>query len=194
MRRYKYETAIDAFLKDNDECLWAGHREDDIAKVTEAIPASGECRNDQPALERFRKLQNFYYDVYNNGGGNAINMNDDDPEDREHWGMSRSTMSRLRAYPNELERRIQIALTEAVVEIDRNVFSTIRDASLPTGGKVEHPDQDDQQDDPADKLRGQIIALQERVNKLEGAIRAQIAANPKGSYPCLHYALNGDAS
>ncbi len=31
----------------------------------------------------------------------------------------------------------------------------------------------------------------ERIAELEAAIKAQITANPKGSYPCLHYALQG---
>jgi hypothetical protein len=189
MRKYRYETAIDEFLKDNDECLWAGYREDDVAKTTAAIPVSGECRIDQPALEKFRQLQNLYYDIYNNGGGNAIDMNVDCRDDREHWGMSKSTMQKLRANPAELERRTQSALDDAIVEIDENVFTTLRDATLPMGG-TQKPGKED---DRADALRGQIVALQERVNKLEGAIKAQIAANPKGSYPCLHYALKGDA-
>lgn len=187
--RYKFETAITKFIDNNDECLWNGHREDDVAKATAEIPTSGECRSDQPALEKFRQLQNFYYDVYNNGGGNAIDMNDDDYDDREHWGMSRSTMRRLRATPAELERRIQLALDAAIAEIAENTFTTVRDATLPMGGTQQPGKEDDQ----TDALRGQIVALQERIRELEGAIQAQIDANPRGSYPCLHYAMRGDA-
>jgi hypothetical protein len=186
---YKWEKAITKFIDGNDECLWNGHREDDIAKATEEIPTSGECRSDQPALEKFRQLQNFYYDVYNNGGGNAIDMNDDDYDDREHWGMSRSTMRRLRATPAELERRIQLALDGAIAEIAENAFTTLHSATLPMGGTQQPGKEDDQ----TDALRGQIVALQERIRKLEGAIQAQIDANPRGSYPCLHYAMRGDA-
>ncbi len=38
----------------------------------ELIPDVNEVENpeDNPKLERFRKLVNAYYDLYNNGGGN----------------------------------------------------------------------------------------------------------------------------
>ena len=41
-------------------------------KLEKLIPVSGEVKNpeDNPKLERFRKLVNAYYDLYNNGGGN----------------------------------------------------------------------------------------------------------------------------
>jgi hypothetical protein len=78
----------------------------------------GEVRNPNlPALEEFRKLQNLYYDVYNNGGCNAISMNDDNADDREHWGMSKSTMSDLRRHPDKLEARVQQALGAARAEL-----------------------------------------------------------------------------
>ena len=38
----------------------------------------------------------------------------------------------------------------------------------------------------------QLRAADERIKKLEAAIRAQVEANPRGSYPCLHYALAND--
>jgi hypothetical protein len=124
MRRYRipkpkpYEVAIDEFYTDNDKCLWNGYLEEKVDEVTEFIPVMGEVRNPNlPALEEFRKLQNLYYDVYNNGGCNAISMNDDNADDREHWGMSKSTMSNLRRHPDMLEARIQKALGAARVEL-----------------------------------------------------------------------------
>lgn len=41
-------------------------------KLMELIPDIDEVENpeDNPKLERFRKLVNAYYDLYNNGGGN----------------------------------------------------------------------------------------------------------------------------
>ena len=41
-------------------------------KLMELIPDVNEVENpeDNPKLERFRKLVNAYYDLYNNGGGN----------------------------------------------------------------------------------------------------------------------------
>lgn len=124
MRRWRipapkpYEIAIDEFYSDNDKVLWNGYREDDVAEVDAHIPASGKVEDENlPALEAFRKLQNFYYDVYNNGGCNAVTMNDDRPSDREHWGMSKSTMSRLRANPDKLEARVQATLDKAWFEL-----------------------------------------------------------------------------
>ena len=40
-----------------------------VQKVQDLIPSSGEVTNAKknPALEKFRKAQNVYYDVYNNG-------------------------------------------------------------------------------------------------------------------------------
>jgi hypothetical protein len=124
MRRWRipapkpYEIAIDEFYSDNDKVLWNGYREDDVAVVDACIPDSGKVEDENlPALEAFRKLQNFYYDVYNNGGCNAVTMNEDTPAYREHWGMSKSTMSRLRANPAQLEARIQLALDKAWSEL-----------------------------------------------------------------------------
>lgn len=53
-----------------------------------------------------------------------------------------------------------------------------------------HPDPDVLNEFTAPALRGQVIALWEMIGKLEGAIDAQIAANPRGSYPCLGLALS----
>lgn len=44
------------------------------AALNELVPDSGTVENpeDNPKLERFRKMSNAYYDLFNNGGGNPV--------------------------------------------------------------------------------------------------------------------------
>jgi hypothetical protein len=124
MRRWRrpapkpYEIAIDEFYSGNDKCLWNGYLEEQVDEVGAFIPSQGKVEDPNlPKLEEFRKLQNVYYDVYNNGGCNCVSMNEDTPEYRERWGMSKATMSRLRRHPDKLEARMQKLLGEARREL-----------------------------------------------------------------------------
>lgn len=55
--------------------LWGGKSEfqEIVNKLSKLIPSAGEVphgKGKNKALERFRKAQNVYYDLYNNGLGN----------------------------------------------------------------------------------------------------------------------------
>jgi len=41
-----------------------------VSDIQDLVPSQGE--SDKPLIEIFRLLQNAYYDLYNNGGGNEI--------------------------------------------------------------------------------------------------------------------------
>lgn len=112
---------IDRFYTDNDECVWNGYREDDIDKLNAHIPASGECSiTHHPALEEFRRIQNIYYDIYNNGGCNCIDLNDDESSDRKHWGFASATMASWRRDPARLELKLHEAINAALDELAAN--------------------------------------------------------------------------
>ena len=52
---------------------WNGTgRFEDLGKwLDKMVPAQGECEKHHGRLERYRKMCNAYYDLYNNGGWNA---------------------------------------------------------------------------------------------------------------------------
>lgn len=129
---------IDRFYTDNDECVWNGYREDDIDKLNAHIPASGECSiTHHPALEEFRRIQNIYYDIYNNGGCNCIDLNDDESSDRKHWGFASATMASWRRDPARLELKLHEAINAALDELAAN--ESTADSTVPCGGD-DHPD------------------------------------------------------
>jgi hypothetical protein len=49
-----------------------GKHENLSSKLDELLPVMGSVDNPEqsPKLERYRKMNNAYYDLYNNGGGN----------------------------------------------------------------------------------------------------------------------------
>jgi hypothetical protein len=50
------------------DTFWEGHRDTDRAKLQKEIPPVGPCnKRKRPMLEEWRKFQNVYYRVYNDG-------------------------------------------------------------------------------------------------------------------------------
>jgi hypothetical protein len=47
-----------------------GRFEDLGKRLDKMVPAQGECDKHHGRLERYRKMCNAYYDLFNNGGGN----------------------------------------------------------------------------------------------------------------------------
>lgn len=116
-RRAIWEKILDDHLAASDSVLWNGDRKKLADAVGDLIPTRGAAPADKPKLEAFRKLQNIYYDIYNNGGGNCCSdLNDDTPAFRARWGFSRSTMCAMRSNAYTFEKRVQRALEAAAIE------------------------------------------------------------------------------
>lgn len=51
--------------------FWNGKNEEQVNKLNKLIPITGKIEGEnKKALENWRKLQNMYYEIYNNGGCN----------------------------------------------------------------------------------------------------------------------------
>lgn len=89
---------------------WNGKGKHQIAaeKLAKKIPLYGEVENAKknPALERFRKLRNVYYDFYNNGCGNRW---------REFRGYVKVGHKQLGA-SEKLEQALDAAIIAACIE------------------------------------------------------------------------------
>lgn len=66
---------------------WAGKHKELVEALNARVPREGEVDRKQPALERFRKASNAYYDTYNNGCCNWQNRGKAMPALCKRYGM-----------------------------------------------------------------------------------------------------------
>lgn len=50
-----------------NKTFWEGHRAQDLEVLQKHIPIQGKCPKDRPMLEEWRKFQNAYYRLHNDG-------------------------------------------------------------------------------------------------------------------------------
>ena len=93
-----------------ESIFWDTHTLDDLVEaVNKELPVSGA--SDIPELEEWRLAQNLFYDIYNNGGANAIDLAGSNS--KEQFGVGKARASQLRGSPEELENRTLKALETA---------------------------------------------------------------------------------
>lgn len=93
-----------------ESIFWDTHILDDLVEaVNKELPSSGS--SEIPELEEWRKAQNLFYDIYNNGGANSIDLAGSNS--KEQFGVGSSRAKQLRGSPQELENRTLKALETA---------------------------------------------------------------------------------
>ena len=73
-----------------ESIFWDTHILDDLVEaVNKELPSSGA--SEIPELEEWRKAQNLFYDIYNNGGSNCIDLAGSNS--KEQFGVGSSPVS-----------------------------------------------------------------------------------------------------
>ncbi len=117
--------------KNDDRSYWnnKGKYQKEADTLAKLVPNSGEASD--PKVDLFRRVQNLYYEIFNNGGGNLEGEGNDFEVVRlEHEGFKLPIVSRMVVEQNKVDENYELIgdphqyFEQAQVEMD-NVMDKV---------------------------------------------------------------------